>query len=76
MRQLVVPTQMTRPPFFFVSLIRSAVSWGITQYSLCMVWSVIVLFHRAEGPKSHMECNVSYLYTHCLYSLQKLRREM
>ena len=23
-----------------------------------------------------MECNVSYLYTHCLYSLQKLRRKV
>ena len=27
-RQEVVPTQMTRPPFFLVSLISSAVSWG------------------------------------------------
>ena len=36
----------------------------------------LVLFHRAEGPKSHMECNVSYLYTHCLYFFQQLRRKV
>ena len=33
--------QMTRPPAALVRLMRSAVSWGITQYSLCMAWSVM-----------------------------------
>ena len=41
-RQEVVPTQMHRPPFARVSLIRSAVSWGMVQYSLCMGWSSMV----------------------------------
>ena len=40
-RQEVVPTQITRPPPRFVSLMRSAVSCGMTQYSLCISWSVI-----------------------------------
>ena len=41
-RQEVVPTQMHRPPFARVSLMRSAVSWGMVQYSLCMGWSSMV----------------------------------
>ena len=58
------------PAVFFVSLIRSAVSWGDhTVFTVHGVVGDLVLFHRAEGPKSHMECNVSYLYTNCLYSL-------
>ena len=40
-RQEVVPTQMTRPPLALVLLMRSAVSRGMTQYSLCISWSVI-----------------------------------
>ena len=40
-RQEVVPTQMTRPPFRFVSLMVSAVSWEIIQNSECISWSVI-----------------------------------
>ena len=40
-RQEVVPTQITRPPAALVRLMRSAVSRGMTQYSLCIWWSVI-----------------------------------
>ena len=50
--------------------------WDHTIFTVHGVVGDLVLLHRAEGPKSHVECNVSYLYTHCLYSLQKLRREM
>ena len=41
-RHEVVPTQMTRPPLRLVSLIRSAVSCGMTQYSLCISWPSMV----------------------------------
>ena len=40
-RQEVVPTQITRPPFFRVSLMIRAVSPGTMQYSECISWSVI-----------------------------------
>ncbi len=40
-RQEVVPTQMIRPPFFFVSLMTPAVSREIIQNSECISWSVI-----------------------------------
>ena len=36
----------------------------------------LLLLHRAEGAQTHMKCNVPNLYTHCLHSLQQLRREM
>ena len=36
----------------------------------------LLLLHRAEGTKSHMECNVSDLYTHLPDLLQQLRCEM
>ena len=35
-RQEVVPTQMTRPPFCFVWLMTSAVFWEIMQNSECI----------------------------------------
>ena len=35
-RQEVVPTQTTRPPLFFVSLMISAASFGIMQNSECI----------------------------------------
>ena len=40
-RQLVVPTQTTRPPARFVSVIILAVSSGMMQNSECMSWSSI-----------------------------------
>ncbi len=60
----VVPTQMTRPPLRLVSLIRSAVSCGMTQYSLCISWpSMVSSFTWPEGAEPYMECHVSNLYT-------------
>ena len=69
MRQLVVPTQMTPPPAVFLRLV-DKIGRLLGDHTVFTVHGVVgdlVLLHRAEGPKSHMECNVSYLYTHCLY---------
>ena len=71
-------THADDPPAVFLRLV-DKIGRLLGDHTVFTVHGVVgdlVLFHRAEGPKSHMECNVSYLYTHCLYSLQKIRREM
>ena len=47
-----------------------------TVFAVHGVVGDLLLLHRAESTKSHMECNVSDLYTHLLNFLQQLRCKM
>ena len=59
-RQEVVPTQITRPPFTFVRLIESAVSCGMVQYSLCISCLLdLVLLDRSERAEPDVQRHIA-----------------